>query len=243
MIDLAKRTEQVGIILAKNNIVKAPTCRVGLCMDISGSMQGFYQNGVVQDTVDRLLAVAMKFDDDGSMDMWTFNNSFTRLEPATEKSYGKYVKQEILNKSGVDKWGGTSYAPCFADVVDFYYGNNSSSLKIKASGLMGKLFGSKPQQATPSTTSSSDPAVCLFITDGACDDARQSAAMLAAASQHKIYWHMVGIGGSHNFKFLQEQADLLPNVGFINMNSLAMSDEELYNQMITEEFLDFVKSI
>jgi len=57
-----------------------------------------------------------------------------------------------------------------------------------------------------------------------------------------VYWQMVGVGPSHNFKFLKEQADLLPNVGFVNLSSLKISDDELYDQLIAEEFLGWVKT-
>jgi hypothetical protein len=37
-IDLEKKAEKVGIILAKKGITQAPTMRVGVAIDISGSM-------------------------------------------------------------------------------------------------------------------------------------------------------------------------------------------------------------
>jgi hypothetical protein len=237
-IDLTKRTEHVGIILKKNNIEQPPKCRVGLCLDISGSMQHLYNKGVVQDTVDRLLAIAMKFDDNGEMDMWTFTNSSDRLKTATSSSYGSYVEKEILQNNKISKWGGTSYSPCFQDVVDFYYGDSKVE---KPTSFMGKLFGGK--KIEPTSNGSDAPAVCFFITDGCCNDEDRAARVLRDAAKNKVYWHMVGIGNPSEFSFLKKKADELDNVGFINMSTLDMTDDELYNQMITEEFITFVKTI
>ena len=74
-INLEKRTQQVGIILAKRGLPVAPKTRVGVALDVSGSAKHFYENGVIQETLDRLLAVAMKFDDDGNLDAWTFDKA------------------------------------------------------------------------------------------------------------------------------------------------------------------------
>lgn len=66
-ISLLKKN--VGVILEKkklNNVV----ARVGLVLDISGSMRNLYRNGTVQKVVERILAVASQFDDDGQLDVF-----------------------------------------------------------------------------------------------------------------------------------------------------------------------------
>ena len=40
-------------------------------------MHNEYQDGLVQETVDRLLAIAGTFDDNGEMEVWTFNQKYS----------------------------------------------------------------------------------------------------------------------------------------------------------------------
>ena len=80
--------------------------RVGVALDVSGSARDLYTNGTIQETLDRLLAVAINFDDDGSLDAWSFDSSVGELPEITKLDEGTYVKSKLL-KSGVSLWGGS----------------------------------------------------------------------------------------------------------------------------------------
>lgn len=232
-ISLEKRAETVNIVLAKRNVTQVPPIRVGLALDISGSSQPLYNSGVIQEVVDRLLAVAMKFDDNGELDMWSFTNGFDRLETATAAEYGGYVKNKILNNPKVYKWGGTSYAPVMTDMVEHYFGTP----KQEKTSMFGGLFGKNK----PAATANNSPAMGIVLTDGANGDRSEAARLMREAQKKNIYWQMVAVGPEHEFKFIKEMADELPNVGFINLNSLNMSDEELYELVVGEEFCQWFK--
>jgi hypothetical protein len=90
LIDLKKKTR---IVLDKRALPQPPHCRVGLCIDISGSMHNEYQDGLVQETVDRLLAIAGTFDDNGEMEVWTFNQGYSTPPVARAADFGSYVKK------------------------------------------------------------------------------------------------------------------------------------------------------
>jgi hypothetical protein len=228
-INLEKRAETVGIVLAKRNITVAPTVRVGAALDISGSTQQMYKKGVIQETVDRLLAIAMKFDDNGEIDMWSFTEGFDRLETASAAHYGDYVNRHILGNPDVVKWGSTAYAPVIKDMVRFYYGGD-------ALAFLGRLFGGK-SKADPL------PTMILFITDGANNDRAETEAVLRACENRNVYFQMVGVGSSSEFRFLKDVADSLPNVGFVNFSSLDVSDETIYESLISDEFCSWVRSV
>lgn len=238
-INLEKRTQQVGIILAKRGLPVAPKTRVGVALDVSGSAKHFYENGVIQETLDRLLAVAMKFDDDGNLDAWTFDNSVGEIPTITESDEGTYVKNKLL-KSRVSLWGGTSYAPPLQKAMDFYFGEQA---KPASGGFLSKLFGSKP--AAPAAATSQEPAMLLFITDGANGDEDRAAAVLreAAKSKTPVYFNMIGVGPANYFGFIQRMADELPNVGFVSMTSLSISDEQLFEAVVSEEFCEWAKKL
>lgn len=224
-ISLEKRAEKVKIILEKRKILKAPTVRVGMAVDISGSTRGMYNRGVMQEVVDRLLAVASKFDDNGELDMWTFDNETSPLEPATAQDYGTYVTKKILNNDKISKWGGTSYAPIVEQTMSHYFPRATS-------GFMS-MFKKKAATSTA-------PAMVMIITDGSNNDRSATAKLLREAAKNNVYWSFVGVGDEDLFTFIKDMADELPNVGFVNMASLEVTDESLYEQIITEELCTWV---
>lgn len=261
-ITLDKRAEKVGIILAKQGITKVPPVRVGLSLDVSGSAQGLYTSGIMQKTIDRLIAVAMKFDDNGELDMWSFASGYDRLENASASDEGSYVTEQILNNGDISLWGGTEYGPVLEDMVGFWFPDTDTSESTvetvveQTQSFFGRLFGKKvtpvaaPAVVAPATVGTDAhgqsiglPAMGIIVTDGECSDAGRAARILKTSESVNVYWVLVGVGPSHNFKFLKEQADLLGNVGFVNLSSLDISDEDLYEQLIgTEEFTGWIKT-
>lgn len=236
-ISLEKRAEKVGIVLAKRGLLAAPKTRVGVAVDVSGSARPFYRNGQMQETLDRLLAVATKFDDNGELDAWAFDNNVVVLPTITAEDEGTYVADKLV--PAVDgMWGGTSYAPTLEAAMKFYFGDSIAS---KVTGFFGSLFDKK--QSTPTPTSN-EPAMLLFITDGENNDRTDAANVLRqAAANSPMYFNMVGIGPERQFGFLKDMADELPNVGFVSMSTLEMTDEELYERVVSQEFVDWIKKI
>ena len=240
-IDLAKRTEKVTISLKKRGILTAPTVRVGLAFDKSGSTEHLYSSGVMSETNDRLLAVANRFDDNGEMDMWSFTTRAFRLKPANEASYGNYVKRHILQNPNIDQSGGTKYAPVIEDMERFYFGEPTLSVAKDIVGLFQGLFKKTPEKVEK-LNSTALPAFCIIVTDGTNSDRAETATVLRRAAKLPIYWLFVGVGDECEFEFIQEMGEELPNVGFVNLHSLDISDENLYEKVITEEFCEWVKN-
>ncbi len=232
-ISLDKRSEKVGIVLAKRNVSSIPAVRVGLALDVSGSSEWMYLQGIMQETIDRLLAVAIKFDDNGELDMWSFDTRASSLDTATANSYGSYVKKAIMENRSISKWGGTCYAPAIQKMIDHYFSNTG-----KSGGLLGGLFGGGKVAA-----GSSEPAMGMLITDGSNSDRAETERALREAAKYNIYWQMVGVGDPSYFTFLEKMADDLPNVGYVNLSSLDISDEQLYDQLIGTEFCEWIKKL
>lgn len=236
-INLQKRAESVGIILAKRGITKVPPTRVGVALDVSGSAQNLYTGGVIQETLDRLLAVALKFDDNGELDAWTFDNQVGALPTITAADEGTYVKKNILGNRNLSLWGGTSYAPPLKAAMDHYFGTKTITEKV--GGLFG--FGAKNKTTTVSN-GSKDPAMLLFVTDGANQDRNEAAQVLREAAKNSpVYFQMVGVGPESYFTFLKEMADELPNVGFVSLSTLSITDEALYEALVNPEFCEWIK--
>ena len=116
-------------ILLKKNIAKVVlekkklqgvVARVGLVLDISGSMRALYRDGVVQEAVERILAVASQFDDNGSLDVWVYDNEFSRLPAVTEKDFVNYVNDKIVNDQSIHKIGRNDEPQVMKDVIHKY---------------------------------------------------------------------------------------------------------------------------
>ena len=86
--------------------------RVVFCIDKSGSMCNMYYNGEVQRIVERLFPVALKFDDDGKMECYSFNMYAKRHHDIDINNIRGYVDDNISCE------GGTNYCPVMRSVAE-----------------------------------------------------------------------------------------------------------------------------
>lgn len=121
-LDLRKN-EVAQLCLSKPEL-NGLTSRVALVLDYSGSMKRLYDNGVVQAVVEKILPIAMNFDDNGSMEMWIFENGFRRLEDISLENFYGYIEENVLKY----RMGGTSYAPVMKDVFNKYIKEDPANL-------------------------------------------------------------------------------------------------------------------
>lgn len=204
-IDLRKKLVQITLEKKKMSNVAA---RVGLVLDISGSMQLLYKNGTVQEVVERILAVACKFDDNAALDIWVYDNEFSRLSAATERDFDQYVLKNILNNRDIHKFGRNNEPPVMEDVIRKYTVEEDSPL----------------------------PAFVIFINDGGV--VKSIKKVIVEASLKPLFWQFVGIGDSdfEVLKKLDTmEGRIVDNANFIHIKDIAkISDEDLYNQLLNE---------
>jgi hypothetical protein len=110
--NLSKAVEKAKFVVQKRNLpdVKA---QVLMNIDVSGSAQGLFKSGQIQEAFQRVLPVGILFDDNGEVDVFTFQSgdAICHIEPtATEKNYEGYIETNILKNKKVSLWGGTDYA-------------------------------------------------------------------------------------------------------------------------------------
>ena len=70
------------------------TANVALVMDISGSMSNSYRNGTVQEIVNKILPIAVQFDDDGELEFWYFGDRCQRRPTVNMKNYEQAVPDD-----------------------------------------------------------------------------------------------------------------------------------------------------
>nr|WP_245946783.1 VWA domain-containing protein [Paenibacillus cellulosilyticus] len=204
-IDLRKKT--VEIVLKKKQLTDV-VARVGVVLDISGSMQQQYRSGIVQDVVERVLAIACQFDDNATLDVWIYDNEFSRMPSVTEHSLQGYVTKQILDNPFVHKFGRNNEPPVMEDIIRKYTVEEDSDT----------------------------PVYIIFINDGGVQRSIQK--VITRSAVLPIFWQFVGIGDSsfEVLKKLDTmQGRIVDNANFIHWDRIEhVSDEELYDKLLNE---------
>ena len=115
---LISLVKPLKVELEKRNLQET-VAKVALVMDISGSMYDSYRNGAVQEIVNKILPIAVQFDDDGELDFWYYGSSFERRPSVTMGNYQNAVPsnwQTLMRNLG----GGTDALKVMNDVIDEY---------------------------------------------------------------------------------------------------------------------------
>lgn len=237
-INLDKKTEAAGIVLTKRKLTNPPSCEVGVAIDISGSMQDEYRDGIVQDVAERLFALAMRFDLDKKLDVWTYDDAEpTYVGPVVLDNIENFVKNEIINNGSVKKWGGTNYAPALRAIRDHYF---TGTKKVTKSGGFFGMFKKETVEETGGAANGS-PVLLFFITDGENFDHDSFEKILRELRTQNIYIQIVGIGNA-NLRYVNRVADAEPNVGFCQITDVRkLTDEQMMEMVVTEEFAGWIK--
>jgi len=221
------RKEIVSQVVKEKGItgVKA---QVVLVMDYSGSMDHLYRSGFVQRVMERLVPIAMQFDDNGEMELYMFqNNCIKHPNNVTAVSVDGIVKREITGKYD---FGGTQYAPAIRSILEDYVPSSVTEKK----GFFGSMFGGKPNV----TGNITDPVYVIFVTDGDNSDKPAAEAAIKEASKYGVFFQFVGIGNA-SMAFL-DKLDTMPgrvrdNANFFQVNDLdKIGDKDLYERLLSE---------
>jgi len=229
MIDLNKKAEAVGIVLTKRGVTAPPIVRVAAMVDVSGSMADEFADGSTQKVFDQLMGVGYKLDDDGQVDVWSFNHDQQYIGTANPGNFANFMKKLKVT-------GGTNYGPVLKAVMDFMFAGAAPPAKT------GGFFG-LGKKAAGSTGSDETPVLAIMITDGESGDSYNDLVRIMKDAQSKnIYFQMVGINNQgEQFRTLRKLADEMDNVGFIRMNGFNVTDEQLYEELMSVEFAAFLK--
>ena len=83
----------------------------------------------------------------------------------------------------------------------------------------------------------------MFITDGDNNDHDEFEKTLKQLRSDNIYIQMVCIGND-NFSYAKRVADAEPNVGFCEIRNVkALTDEQMMEKLVSDEFVNWAKSL
>lgn len=238
-----EEVRRVGFVLQKQGIHERIPAQVGLNIDVSGSMQHLFSGGIVQSALERVLPVALYFDDDGRIDTWVFSGgeNMADVTQATAGNYKEYVRREISENPALQGilWGGTDYGPVIRSNLLTY----GLLEQREPEGFLGMIFGRR-RDVFGEETRSGIPAINYFLTDGENSDADAAWNLLEQAEHavSQIYYVMVGIGPK-DFNFLRRAADAFPNVGFVSAEDLGrfVGSDDAYEKLLPAELCAWLK--
>ena len=209
------------------------SAKVVVVLDYSGSMYSLYSDGTVQNTINKLVPLGLTFDDNGSIDVYLFQNNYRKMPDLNLSNYEYYISN-IVKTSGYEM-GGTSYAPVLKAIIE-------GDVQYKG-GFLG--FGGH-REITNALVDDGDPTFILFITDGENADKTASDAIIRRSSEMNVFIQFIGIG-EERFTYLRQLDDMSgrkrDNTGFSAMRDLNnVSDEKLYNNVL-EQFSQWLRGL
>jgi stress response protein SCP2 len=213
LISLAKK---VQVTLEKKKLTDV-VAQVALVLDGSGSMNGQYSKGRVQELLNRVVPLAVHFDKNEELECWAFAEKPQQLTSVTLDNFNGFIDRD---NGGWRKWNLASRIndepAVIRKVIDFY-----------------KKSGDRT------------PVYALFISDGGIHANAAITALMKEAASLPIFWQFVGIGGSRYG--ILEKLDTMPNrrvdnCGFFAIDDLhSITEEQLYDRLM-DEFPSWLKA-
>lgn len=206
LISLAKKAQ---LSLEKNNLTTVKA-RIAFVLDASGSMNGQYSKGRVQEVMNRLIPLAVAFDDDAELDVFAFGAKPVQLSPATLSNYADYIDTD---HGGWRKWEVgqriNDEPKAMRMVMDYY-----------------------------SQSGDKTPVYIIFISDGGVHENRAITNLMMDASSRPYFWQFVGLGG-RSYGILERLDDMggrvVDNCSFFAMDDLHdLTEEALYDKLMAE---------
>lgn len=229
---LLNLTKTFELNLEKAGVVNIPTLEVMLAIDKSASMHGLYRSGYVDRAVNLFLPLALKFDDNGQVEVGFFNSEFEEAPFALAEDCGKYLK-----KSGQSADGGTCFAPIIEAFETKRSGTVTEQVTTAAKGLWAKLTGkTEVTNVTTAAPQSKYRAYAAIITDGANFDKREFEAELAKTGGN-TFFQFIGIGSGVETAYLTGIAQKYPHVAYFELRDPSnFTDDAFYQAIVNTKF-------
>lgn len=202
IIDLSKK----AAFAANKHGIEGQCAQVVLVLDISASMNSLYKSGVIQRAIERLLGLAVAFDDDGRIDLLLFGTNAYQLPAVTLNEIESYVEREILARYKIRE--ATNYAPPLRLLLNKYCA--PQSVPVFVIFITDGGNGDRPATAEVIRELASNPVFVQFVGIGKED----------FPFLHKLD---------------ELPSRLVDNTGFMQINDLdTIKDAELYDRLLNE---------
>lgn len=220
VLDLKKKFE----LNLKKAGIDVPILQARVAIDKSGSMESLFRSGWVDQTVDLFIGAALKFDDNGELEVGFFNHKFEVAPSATAADGGCYLLTKG-KKHHAD--GGTAFAP----IIGAF---ENRSEPVRKPGFFGRLLGQKAEAPEVQR------AYVGIITDGANSDHVAFEKALANTSGDTFY-QFIGIGAAVDRQYLQALSNRYSHVAFVQIQDpTKMTPDSFYEALCNPKFAAWV---
>lgn len=237
VLDMSKTFEEA---MTKKGIITFPVLRTRAAIDKSGSMEGNFRSGYVSKSVDRFIAAALKFDDNGELEIGFFDTNFQETPVATLEDAGQYM---TTKGARVYANGGTEFAPIVAWTLE--EDTREGAAQQASGGFFGgikKLFGAAP--APVASTLPDCGQYTGIITDGSLNNVtskQRFEAMLKKTDAKDSFFQFIGIGNQVDTDYLEYVSKKFPNVGFVYIpNPSKVDDDAFYELLVNDKFVGWI---
>ncbi len=155
-----------------NTLLADHKARVVVAIDVSASINKLFRNGTIQKTLNRLAPLALKFDDDGKLDVWYFIQDPKRMKAMTIDNYENYTEKNFSVRRRMQKevpdffdpranltfetsFGGTQFFHTFNAIIRTY--------SMTVSNFVKNLF--RFSKSNEEKTDKINPVFLICITD------------------------------------------------------------------------------
>ncbi len=236
ILDLSKKFE-LNLSKATGGMT-IPILAARLAVDKSGSMDEEFNDGLVERTVALFIGAAMKFDDNGELEMGFFNTSFSEAPNATAADVGNYIRSNRIRAGG-----GTAYSPILEAFETRKVAPAAPAPAEEKKGFFASIFSKK--QAAPSvdlTGTCEHRAYVGIVTDGMPDDAAKFQRLLGETSGDTFY-QFIAIGTQIRTDYLRNLAAQYPHCAFFHLpDPKSTTDDEFYEQLCNTKLAEWLKA-
>jgi hypothetical protein len=245
VLDMKKRfVLNMEKAMEKQGVVTFPILRTRAAIDASGSMSSNFESGYVSTSVDRFIAAALKFDDDGQLEIGFFNTRFLETPVAVLEDAGVYMQTKARTISAS---GGTEFEPIVEWTLEDDTREGAPGQQQESGGFFGglkKLFGVAPVQAPVEGELPDCGQYTGIITDGALNSDSSKArfeSALRKTDAKDSFFQFIGIGDGVDVGYLADVARRFPNVGFVHVpHPDAVSDDDFYGLLANDKFIGWI---
>jgi len=244
VLDMSKKMETA---FEARGVVTFPILRTRAAIDSSGSMSSNFASGYVSTSVDRFIAAALKFDDNGELEIGFFNTNFLETPVAVLEDAGVYMNTKART---ISAGGGTEFEPIVEwtledDTREGAPGQPESSGGGFFGGLK-KLFGVTVDAPAPVESALPDCGQYTgIITDGSLNSDSSKAnfeAALRRTDAKDSFFQFIGIGSGVDVNYLTDVSRRFANVGFVHVpHPDSVGDDDFYGLLANDKFVGWVE--
>lgn len=194
-----RRLDELSVRAARAYVdsgLHGTAAEVVLALDVSDAMLAHYTSGLMNELTTALLALAMKFDDNGRVPVWAFGLDATHVGEIKKNDHRGWTDRE-LRPGGAPK-------PRLGPLIDavgrryFPLEWDEPPRRVQTGGKLKRVQLEHATVREPRPC----PVFVIAVTSGACDDALEATQLLRKASHLPIFWQFAGVGDD-DFRFLK----------------------------------------